>query len=446
MSWTYDIAHPPALDPGALSDTLGAKGASLAVMATELDLPVPAAFVITTAASKVFREGAWPDGLDDEVRHGIAAIEEKVGWGFGDPAGPLVVSVRSAAPVSMPGMLATILNLGLSDETTTGLADVTGDGRFASACRRRLNSMYRESVGTDEVPEDPWEQLRQAIEAVFRSWDSDRAQSYREREGIDDALGVAVVVQAMAFADRDEESGSGVLFTRDPASGEDRLYGDLRFGAQGADEVARDELAGPLAVLEDRLPDTAAELRRYATTLERHYGDMAEIEFTIEQGTLWLLQSRVGDRGAHAALRIALEMGADDDFPLTRAEAVRRVAPILVDPPATVSADRSADVPIVATGLAASPGLAIGAIATSATAATALAQDGLDVILVRTETSADDVRGVSRASGILTTTGGARQSRRCRGPRLGYPCRRRGIGRHRRRASRQHWSEAVARG
>ena len=316
---------------------IGGKAANIATMATELGLPVPPAFTITTAACNEYLAGGWPDGLDDEIREHMARLEAIVGRRFGDPADPLLVSVRSGAPRSMPGMMDTILNLGLNRTTEAGLAAASGDPAFARDCHDRFHKIYRDVVGVDEVPTDPWDQLRGAIEAVFRSWNSDRARAYREHEGISESLGTGVTVQAMVFGNRGADSGTGVLFTRNPATGENAFYGDVMFNAQGEDVVAGTHETEPISCLDDRMPAVAAELRRYATVLERHYRDCCDIEFTIEQGRLWMLQVRVGKRTPQAALRMALEMAEDPDFPLTREEAVRRVASILVDPPTTVT-------------------------------------------------------------------------------------------------------------
>jgi pyruvate, orthophosphate dikinase len=404
MTWAYPFDQPPRLDPADLPRILGGKGANLAVMANELGLPVPPGFVITTEACKAFGRSGWPSGLDEELRQLVAGIGARVGRTYGDATDPLLVSVRSGAPVSMPGMLDTILNLGLDDTTTDGLAACTGDDRFARSCRERLETMYRDIVG-QAAPGDPWAQLHGAVEAVFRSWESPRARAYREREGIPAELGTAVVVQAMVFGNRGPRSATGVLFTRDPATGEDVLYGDVLFCAQGEDVVAGTHATEPIAVLDQRLPAVAAELRSYADRLERHFRDVCDIEFTIEEGRLWMLQNRIGKRTAQAACRIALEMAEDETFPLSRAEAVERVAAILADPP-RLAVDRSAHAVAIATGLAASPGLASGVIATSAEAAVRMADAGADVLLVRAETSPDDVHGMARAVGILTATGG----------------------------------------
>src|SRR3954468_8088280 len=251
-------------------------------MAGELGLPVPPGFVITTAACRAYLAGGWPEGLDDEIREHMRQIEARVGRRFGNPADPLLVSVRSGAPVSMPGMMDTILNLGLSEDTASGLAAATGDQPFAADCLTRFTAMFTSVVGAQAVPADPWEQLRAAIEAVFRSWNSERAQAYRAVEGISDELGTAVTVQAMVFGNRGERSGTGVLFTRDPSTGEPAPFGDVMFGAQGEDVVAGTHQTEPVAVLDERAPAVAADLWRYADVLEQHYADMCDIEFTIE--------------------------------------------------------------------------------------------------------------------------------------------------------------------
>jgi len=256
-----------------------------------------------------------------------------------------------------------------------------------------------------EVPDDPWDQLRLAIEAVFRSWNSDRARTYRLKEGIPDDLGTAVTVQAMVFGNRGPTSATGVLFTRNPATGEPILYGDLLFNAQGEDVVAGTHQTEPIDVLDERLPEVAAELRTYATRLERHYADLCDIEFTIEDGKLWMLQVRVGRRSPQAALRIAFDMAVDETFPLSRADAVERVAPLLAHPPTGATVRSGFVLPLV-TGLPASPGLASGPIATDPGAAQESAERGQPAILVRAETSPGDVQGMARAAGILTARGG----------------------------------------
>jgi pyruvate, orthophosphate dikinase len=406
MTWTHalDDAIAPTLE--ATKALVGGKAANLGVMIRELGLPVPPGFAITTAACRAFLASGWPDGLDTELRERMAGLEAAVGRRFGDPSDPLLVSVRSGAPVSMPGMMDTILDLGLNDATTRGLAAVSGDDAFADACRLRFVESFRSIVGVDDVPEDPWRQLRLAIEAVFRSWRSDRAQAYRAKEGIADDLGTAVTVQAMVFGNRGVDSGTGVVFTRNPATGERQLFGDILFDAQGEDVVAGTHRTEPIAVLDERLPAVAAQLRATADRLERHYADLCDIEFTIEDGTLWMLQVRVGKRSPQAAIRLAHDMAADPDFPLAKADAIRRVLPVLARPPMAATGTGTRDVPAILRGLGASPGLASGPIALTPEDAQRSAEAGRPAILVRAETSPDDVHGMATSAGILTSRGG----------------------------------------
>ena len=404
MTWVHASDAQLDLAPDELVLLLGGKAANIATMAVELGLPVPPACTITTGACRSFLAAGWPDGLDEELRAQVTRLEERVGRRFGDPADPLLVSVRSGAPRSMPGMMDTILNLGLNDATEAGLAGASGDPAFARDCHDRFRAIYRSVVGA-EAPEDPWQQLRGAIEAVFRSWTSERAATYRRVEGIPDDLGTGVTIQAMVFGNLGADSGTGVLFTRNPATGEDEPYGDVLFDAQGEDVVAGTHATEPIAVLDTRLPAVAAELRRDADVLERHYRDCCDIEFTIERGRLWLLQVRVGKRTPQAALRMAVDMAEDPSFPLTREEAVRRVAAILAEPPTSVTERGSVGEPLTR-GLGVSPGLVSGEVQVTATGAIAAADAGADVMLVRPETSPDDVSGMERAVGILTATGG----------------------------------------
>jgi len=404
-TWVYDCDHRFGLPFGEVKAIMGGKAANLAVMAVDLGLPVPPAFTITTAACNAYLAGGWPAGLDAQVRAHMAGIEARIGRRFGDPADPLLVSVRSGAPVSMPGMMDTILNLGLNEATTRGLAAASASPQFAADCLTRFEQMFRTVVGEPAVPDDPWLQLRAAVEAVFRSWNSDRARTYRRREGIADDLGTAVTIQAMVFGNRSLDSGTGVLFTRNPATGEPAMYGDVMFNAQGEDVVAGSHRTQSLAELAVRLPAVASELEADARALERYHRDLCDIEFTIERGKLWLLQCRTGKRSPQAALRIARDMADDGQFPLSRAEAVERVAAVLADPP-TLTTGRAAGLAPLATGLPASPGVATGEIATTPEAAIAAADAGRPVILVRAETSPDDVHGMARAAGLLTSRGG----------------------------------------
>ena len=385
---------------------LGGKAANIATMTVDLGLPVPPAFTITTEACNAYLATGWPDGLDGELRAAMAGLEARVGRRLGDPVDPLLVSVRSGAPRSMPGMMDTILNLGLNEETEDGLAVASGDPAFARACHERFLAIYRDVVGVEDVPSDPWGQLRGAIEAVFRSWNSDRARTYRRVERISDTLGTGVTVQAMVFGNRGPDSGTGVLFTRNPATGERALYGDVLFDAQGEDVVAGTHATEPVTCLETRMPAVARELARHADTLERHFADCCDIEFTIEQGRLWMLQVRVGKRTPQAALRMAVEMAQDAGFPLTREDAVRRVLALLADPPRAAVAAAGARGEPLARGLGASPGVASGEIRLAPDDAVAAADSGHDVILVRSQTSPDDVHGMQRSRGILTSSGG----------------------------------------
>ena len=403
--YVYDFDAPPSGSADERRLLLGGKGSNLVVMAHELGLPVPPGFTITTEACRTFLSGDWPAGLDEEVRTHVERLGQRVGRQFGDPRDPLLVSVRSGAPASMPGMMDTVLNLGLTAATTDGLAAATGDRAFAVDCLDRFRQSYRSVIGEDSVPEDPWLQLRSAVAAVFRSWTGERARAYRQHEGIAEDLGTAVTVQSMVFGNRGPDSGTGVVFTRNPSTGEPTLFGDVMFGAQGEDVVAGTHETQPLAVLDERLPGVAEELRRQADLLERHYADLCDIEFTIEDGRLWLLQVRVGKRSPRAALRMAIDMAEDATFPVTTADAIRRVARHLVDPPRIFVRPEGGPQP-VAVGLPASPGVATGAIVTSSDAAEAAASSGKAVILVRTETSPEDVRGMARAAGVLTARGG----------------------------------------
>lgn len=400
----YDLDCPLALEPPELARLIGGKAANLMIMATQLGLPVPPGFTITTTACNAYLADGWPEGLDAKLRAHVRRMADRLGRQFGDRANPLLVSVRSGAPVSMPGMMDTILDLGLNQEISAGLGVVTEDPDFAADCLHRFRQMYREIVGSD-APDDPWEQLRGAIEAVFRSWNSDRARAYREHEAIPDGLGTGVTVQAMVFGNRGPESGTGVLFTRSPATGDRALYGDVMFRAQGEDVVAGTHKPQPLSTLDERLPAVAAELRRYADVLERHFADLCDIEFTIENGKLWMLQVRIGKRSPRAALRIAVDMAMDPDFPCSRAEAVRRTARYLANPPLEFVRQPGAQAALTA-GLPASPGVASGEIATSPEEAEVADSAGRPVILVRQETSPADVRGMAHAAGILTARGG----------------------------------------
>ena len=440
-SAVFPFDHPHALPARELGDLLGGKGAGLAEMTAALGIAVPPGFTITLPVCRAYREHGWPPDLDAAVDEQLRALETRMRRGFGDPTDPLLVAVRSGAPVSMPGMLDTVLNLGLNDDTVLGLARVSGDGWFAWDCYRRFLVMFactvmdvpdhvldvgpagdteqavRATVGRlreritahagRDVPTDARQQLREAVEAVFRSWDCTRAQAYRAKEGIDADMGTAVNVQAMVFGNRGPGSGTGVVFTRDPATGEAVPYGDYLPCAQGEDVVAGTARTMPIAHLGEHHPAVNAELLTVLRRLEVHYRDLCDVEFTVEDGRLWLLQTRVGKRGAVAAVRSAVEFVRDPDVALTPAEAVERVpaevrararAEVLARTGAT---DVTAD--LLDTGLGASPGRVTGRVVLSSDAA---ADAEADVVLVRRETSPEDVAGMAASVGILTTRGG----------------------------------------
>jgi pyruvate,orthophosphate dikinase len=430
---------------------LGGKGANLAEM-TNLGLPVPPGFTITTDACKAYMAASdqLPDGLMDEVAAALAALEQKMGKRLGDDTDPLLVSVRSGAPFSMPGMMDTVLNLGLNDVSVHGLAKQTDNERFAYDSYRRFVQMFgkivrdisgelfeealadlREAQGVatdpeldavaltglvetfkkifkdetgDEFPQDPQEQLRYAIEAVFKSWNGERARIYRRMEKIPDDLGTAVNVQTMVFGNKGDDSGTGVAFTRDPATGENRPYGDFLRNAQGEDVVAGIRTTEPLDAMGNVFPDCHRELLAAMQRLEGHYRDMCDIEFTIEQGRLFLLQTRVGKRTAAAALQMAVDM--EQEGMIDKREAVLRVQPAQLDQLLHPQFDPKAKYDAVTKGLNASPGAAVGKVYFTADEAEARHEAGEDVILVRPETSPDDLHGMIAAEGILTSRGG----------------------------------------
>jgi pyruvate, orthophosphate dikinase len=437
-----------------MKDLLGGKGANLAEM-TNMDLPVPHGFTITTEACLAYlSEGGFPDGLIDEVEQHVQSLESSMSKRLGDPSDPLLVSVRSGAKFSMPGMMDTVLNLGLNEESMKGLAEQSGgDLRFARDAFRRFIQMfgkivmdvpgdafehalekakerkspdatdtdldagdleqltgeflgiYHEHTGQD-FPLDPRDQMRLAIEAVFRSWNGKRAIDYRRQNKISDSLGTAVNVQSMVFGNRGDDSGTGVAFTRDPSTGEKVPYGDYLGNAQGEDVVAGIRNTLPLADLERVDPESYAGLREVMTTLENHYRDMCDIEFTIEKGSLWILQTRVGKRTAFGEWVMAhdmLEEGLiDESEALLRVDA-NRLEELFKRRIDAKAAERETP---IARGLNASPGAAIGAVVFTADEAQARGQAGEKVILVRRETTPDDYHGMIAAQGILTSAGG----------------------------------------
>jgi pyruvate,orthophosphate dikinase len=451
VTYVYAFDHKHRKPPMTLKDLLGGKGANLAEMTSVLKLPVPPGFTITTDACREYMLGGWPAGLSDEISKHVTRLEKTMGKRLGDPADPLLVSVRSGAKFSMPGMMDTVLNLGLNDESVEGLAKQTSDERFAYDSYRRFIHMYGRIVQGIEgeefdslfdaakklantnndadvppellrylcesfkaivrqhtgkpFPQDPADQLRGAIEAVFKSWNGPRAIAYRVRERIPHELGTAVNVQTMVFGNRDENSGTGVGFTRDPATGENKPYGDFLVNAQGEDVVAGIRKTETLDDLANKFPRIHKELLAIFDRLERHYRDMCDTEFTIEQGKLWMLQTRVGKRTGVAALRMAVDMTKDRRVKLTQAEAVQRVTAEHLDQVLHPQIDVDPK-EVIAKGLGASPGAAVGRVYFTADDAADAADRGEKVILVRSETSPEDVHGMIVAEGILTSRGG----------------------------------------
>jgi pyruvate,orthophosphate dikinase len=438
-----------------MKDLLGGKGANLAEMTSVLKLPVPPGFTITTDACRAYMHAGWPEGLDDEIAKHVAKLEQKMGRRLGDPADPLLVSVRSGAKFSMPGMMDTVLNLGLNDRSVKGLAKATSDERFAYDSYRRFISMYgrivlgiegerfeseleaakhRTGAMSDAdlpagelkelcelykavvrsetgkaFPQDPMRQLRGAVEAVFRSWNGARAIAYRVRERISHDLGTAVNVQTMVFGNRDDNSGTGVGFTRNAATGENKPYGDFLVNAQGEDVVAGIRNTEDLEHMARHFPAIHVELLEIFARLERHYQDMCDTEFTIEQGKLWMLQTRVGKRTGTAALRMAVDMTKGTGkgkaaWKISREDALMRVTAEHLDQ--VLHPQFAGKGKVLAKGLAASPGAAVGKVYFTADETADAAERGEKVILVRNETSPEDVHGMMVSQGILTARGG----------------------------------------
>ncbi len=440
---------------------LGGKGANLAEM-TRLGLPVPPGFTISTVACTDYynKGGIMPEGLMDAVLGGIRVLEKKTGRTFGGRSSPLLVSVRSGAAVSMPGMMDTILNLGLNDDTVEGLARETGDPRFAYDCYRRLIQMFgnvvlgvvhdayervlarmreKHSVTSDHMlgldalreligeykeltrfPQDPDVQLEQAITAVFRSWNNPRAQLYRKINKIPDDLGTAVNIQAMVFGNMGEDSGTGVLFTRNPSNGERVRFGEYLTNAQGEDVVAGIRTPKPLSDMESELPDVYRDVLKMADLLEKHYRDMQDIEFTFEKRRLYLLQTRTGKRTAKAAVKIAYDMA--NEGLITKEEALMRVEPSHVEKILHRGIDATAQLDVIASGLPASPGAATGEAVFDADVAEARGSRGERVILIRPETTPDDMHGIVHAQGILTSRGGMTCHAAIVARGMGKPC------------------------
>jgi pyruvate, orthophosphate dikinase len=461
--YVYDFSEGTDLG----RELLGGKGIGLAEM-TAIGIPVPAGFTVTTAACVAYmRAGRQvPDGLEEEVAEHMTRLEETTGKRFGDPSDPLLVSVRSGAAVSMPGMMDTILNLGLNDEAVDGLARVTENPRFAYDAYRRLIQMYSDVVaGVDahrfeealaevrdragaahdgeleaeqldelagrfkqiyrqdtgeDFPQDAREQLAAAIRAVFDSWELPRARAYRRANGISDDLGTAVNVVQMVFGNKGEESGTGVAFTRDPATGEQGLYGEFLANAQGEDVVAGVRTPQPLGELGDSFPEVFEELLDTMRRLEQHYRDAQDIEFTIEDGKLFLLQTRPAKRHATSMVKVAVDLV--DEGLISREEALGRLDPAQLDQLLHPMIDPKADYEVVARGLNASPGAATGSIVFDADTAEERGRAGEAVILVRQETSPDDFHGMVEAKGILTAVGGLTSHAAVVARGMGKPC------------------------
>ncbi len=450
-----------------MRDLLGGKGANLAEMTT-IGLPVPDGFTITTRACLDYlgAGGEWPAGLRDEVSAHLESLEERVGKGLGDPSDPLLVSVRSGAPVSMPGMMDTILNLGLNDRSVEGLASRSGDERFALDSYRRFVQMfgdvvmgvdghlfedaldrakldrhvradvdldaadlrrllarfrdiYRAGTGED-FPQDPAEQLARAVAAVFGSWNTPRAITYRRHEGIADDLGTAVNVLQMVFGNMGPTSATGVAFTRNPSTGARELYGEFLVNAQGEDVVAGIRTPRPLAELEQVIPAAFAGLRDAMQLLEGHYKEMQDVEFTIEQGTLYILQTRSGKRTAQAAVRVARDLVTEGV--VDRRTAIGRIDPGQLDQLLHPGIDPNADYDVLATGLNASPGAAVGKVVFDADTAESRGRAGEAVILVRFETTPDDIHGVIQAQAVVTAHGGMTSHAAVVARGMGKPC------------------------
>ena len=446
VKYVYDFSEGDK----SMKDLLGGKGANLAEM-TKLGLPVPPGFTITTEACRAYlKESAVPESLATEVTRALRGVEDQMGRHLGDPSDPLLVSVRSGAKFSMPGMMETVLNIGLNDKSVLGLAAVSGNDRFAWDSYRRLIQMFgktvldidgdlfsdaldelkaergvkgdtdltaedlkglvdtfkgivKEQTGND-FPQDPRTQMDMGIEAVFRSWNTERARIYRRRERIPHDLGTAVNICTMVFGNMGENSGTGVCFTRDPSSGHSGVYGDYLENAQGEDVVAGIRNTLPLSALKEINKPVYDELRAIMRKLETHYRDMCDIEFTVERGKLWMLQTRVGKRTAAAAFRIATQLLGEKL--ITRDEALGRVTGDQLTQLMFPQFDAKAEKELIARGMAASPGAAVGKIAFDNAQAVEAAEKGIKTVLVRRETNPDDLPGMVAAEGVLTARGG----------------------------------------
>ena len=478
MKWVYKFSGGKADGDASLKNLLGGKGANLAEM-TNIGLPVPPGFTVTTEVCTAYYKNGrkLPEGLDAQMVDAVSEIGAVVDAEFGSVENPLLVSVRSGGRASMPGMMDTVLNLGLNDKTVEGLAKCSGNARFAYDSYRRFIQMYSDVVlgiehgvfedildahkhlngfGSDTeldvndwkklveqflalveseldvaFPQDPHEQLLGAVNAVFGSWQNARANTYRRLHNIPDSWGTAVNIQAMVFGNLGNHSATGVAFTRDPSTGENIHYGEFLVNAQGEDVVSGIRTPHSLTKagqkkgdmntsLEEVMPEAFAELVKYFDILEVHYGDMQDIEFTIENGKLWMLQTRIGKRTIKAAIRIAVDMV--DEGLIDKATAICRIEPRRLDQILHPTIDPVAKVKVIAKGLPASPGAATGEIVFSANDAEVFKAQGKPVILVRTETSPEDIHGMHAAEGILTSRGGITSHAAVVARGMGCPC------------------------
>lgn len=461
-TWVYSFKEAT----GKSKQLLGGKGAGLSEM-TKIGLPVPPGFVITTKTClQYLKDKKFPSQMWDQVLANLAKIEKETGKGFGDTNNPLLVSVRSGAVISMPGMMDTVLNLGLNESTLKGLIAKTGNERFALDAYRRFIQMFANIVmgvplekfeafldserkrlkikddtqfGSEDLkkiidrylvifqketgqsfPQDPYQQLKAAIKAVFDSWNNKRAIDYRNFNKIPHDLGTAVNVQTMVFGNMGDSSGTGVAFTRNPATGEKKLYGEFLINAQGEDVVAGIRTPRPIQELKKVWPKIFTQISQIAKTLEQHYRDTQDLEFTIEEGKLWLLQTRSGKRTAQAAINIAYDMVKERL--ITQEEAIARIEPEQISQLLHTQIDPKAKITVIAKGLAASPGAATGQVVFSADEAEEKGKAGQKVVLVRPETSPDDVHGVLQAQGVLTARGGMTSHAAVVARGLGKPC------------------------
>ncbi len=465
MRFVYFFGNGYAEGDASMRDILGGKGANLHEM-TRIGIPVPPGFTISTEAClRYLKEGTLKEDLVEEIVAGVRKVEEATGKSFGSLKNPLLFSVRSGARVSMPGMMDTILNVGLNNDTVRALAESTSNERFAYDSYRRLIQMFGDVVfgiphsefekAIEQVkgergvesdieltvydlkkliglfgdiyekygvvfPQDPWEQLFTAVEAVFKSWNNERAKVYRRIHNIPDDWGTACNVQTMVFGNMGEDSCTGVCFTRNPATGEKGLFGEFLVNAQGEDVVAGVRTPEPIERLKEKMPEVYNELERYARILERHYRDMQDIEFTVERRKLYILQTRAGKRTVSAAIRISVEMV--EEGIIDRATALLRVEPEKLDQLLHPMVDPNAVKCFLVKGLPASPGGACGRIALSSSYAQKLAEQGEKVILVRPETSPEDVGGMSVAEGVLTARGGVTSHAAVVARGMGKPC------------------------